>query len=99
VASGRARSELSAPTISLSQNYWVSGLCPSPGSLNTRKHNVSETGSVFIFRWGGETPTQLVPLERATPQSVDQKSRRRRQNLFLKLYKDASVKSLNADLG
>jgi hypothetical protein len=26
------------------QNYWVSGLCPSSGILNTRKHTVSETG-------------------------------------------------------
>jgi hypothetical protein len=24
------------------QIYWVSGLCPSPGILNTRKHDVSE---------------------------------------------------------
>jgi hypothetical protein len=29
------------------QNYWVSGLCSSSGILNTRKHNVSEIGSVF----------------------------------------------------
>jgi hypothetical protein len=26
------------------QNYWVSGLCPSSRILNTRTHNVSETG-------------------------------------------------------
>jgi hypothetical protein len=32
------------------QNYWVSGLCPSSGILNTRKHNVSETGSVSVLR-------------------------------------------------
>jgi hypothetical protein len=25
------------------QNYWVFGLCPSPGILDARKHNVSET--------------------------------------------------------
>jgi hypothetical protein len=38
------------------QNYWVSGLRPSSGILNTRKHNVSETGSVSILRWGeGDT--------------------------------------------
>jgi hypothetical protein len=34
------------------QNYWVSGLCPLCGILNNRKHNVSETGSVSVFRWG-----------------------------------------------
>jgi hypothetical protein len=28
------------------QNYCVSGLCPPSGILNTRKHNVSEIGSV-----------------------------------------------------
>jgi hypothetical protein len=27
------------------QNYWVLGLRPSSGILETRKHNVSETGS------------------------------------------------------
>jgi hypothetical protein len=32
------------------QNYWVSGLCPSPGILDTRKHNLSETGSVSVLR-------------------------------------------------
>jgi hypothetical protein len=35
------------------QNYWVSGLHPSSRSLNTRKNNISETGSVSILRWGG----------------------------------------------
>jgi hypothetical protein len=32
------------------QNYWVFGLCPS-GILKTRKHNVSETGSVSLLGW------------------------------------------------
>jgi hypothetical protein len=32
------------------QNYWVFGLCPSSGILETRKHNVSETGSVSVLR-------------------------------------------------
>jgi hypothetical protein len=34
----------------VTQNYWVFGLCPSPGILETRKHNVSETGSVSVLR-------------------------------------------------
>jgi hypothetical protein len=34
----------------LPQNYWVFGLCPSPGILKARKHNMSETGSVSILR-------------------------------------------------
>jgi hypothetical protein len=46
------------------QNYWVSGLCPSSRILNTRKHNVSETGSVSVLRWRGDTPTLLRPLEK-----------------------------------
>jgi hypothetical protein len=32
------------------QNYWGPGLRPSTGILNTRKYNVSETGSVSILR-------------------------------------------------
>jgi hypothetical protein len=33
------------------ENYWVFGLCPSSRILETRKqHNVSETGSVSVFR-------------------------------------------------
>jgi hypothetical protein len=38
------------------QNYWVSGLCPSSEILNIRKHNVSETGSVPVLMLGeGDT--------------------------------------------
>jgi hypothetical protein len=33
-------------TYTISQNYWVFGLCPLSGILETRKHNVSETGPV-----------------------------------------------------
>jgi hypothetical protein len=32
------------------QKYWVPGLCPSSGILNTRKHNVSENGYLSILR-------------------------------------------------
>jgi hypothetical protein len=46
-----------------SQNYCVSELRPYSGILNTRKHNVSETGSVSFLK--GETPTHLGPSERA----------------------------------
>jgi hypothetical protein len=46
------------------QNLWVSGPCPSSGILNTRKHNVTETGSVFVFSWGGNTHNLLGPLEK-----------------------------------
>jgi hypothetical protein len=45
-------------------NYWVSGLCPLASILKTREHNISETGSSSILRWGGRTP-QLSLLERA----------------------------------
>jgi hypothetical protein len=33
------------------QNYWVLGLCPSSGILETRKHNVSENWSFPVLRW------------------------------------------------
>jgi hypothetical protein len=32
------------------QNYLVSGLCLLSGILKTREHNVSDTGSVSVFR-------------------------------------------------
>jgi hypothetical protein len=32
------------------QNYFVFGLCPSSGILDTRRHNVSETGSVSVLK-------------------------------------------------
>jgi hypothetical protein len=55
-----------ACTNTVTQNYWIFGLCPSSGIVETIKHNVSETGSVSVLRWeGGTTPTQLGPLERA----------------------------------
>jgi hypothetical protein len=36
----------------LPENHCLSGLCPSSVILKFRKHNILETGSVFIFRWG-----------------------------------------------
>jgi hypothetical protein len=48
------------------QNYWVLGLCPSSGILETRKHNFSEIGSASVLRWGGwETPTMIQWLRLA----------------------------------
>jgi hypothetical protein len=41
------------------QNYWIFGHCPSSGILETRKHNVSENGSVSALRYGWGTPTLL----------------------------------------
>jgi hypothetical protein len=32
------------------QNYWVFGLFPSSGILETRKHDVSEIGSVSVLK-------------------------------------------------
>jgi hypothetical protein len=42
-------------------NYWVFGLCSSSGILETRKHNVPETGSVFVLRWGRKHILCWVP--------------------------------------
>jgi hypothetical protein len=46
------------------QKHWVCGLCLSSGIPNTRKHNVSETGSVSGE--GRKTLTLLGPLEELT---------------------------------
>jgi hypothetical protein len=43
--------------------YWVFGHCPSSGILETRKHSVSETGSVSVLRWEEKTPTLLGSLK------------------------------------
>jgi hypothetical protein len=32
------------------QNYWVFGLCPLSDILESTKHNILETGSVFVLR-------------------------------------------------
>jgi hypothetical protein len=44
------------------QNYWVLGLGPLPGIVQTRKHNIQESGLVSLKE---ETSTLLGPLERA----------------------------------
>jgi hypothetical protein len=46
------------------QSYWIFRLSSSSGILGTRKHNVSETVSASIFRYGGKTPTQLDTLDK-----------------------------------
>jgi hypothetical protein len=43
-----------AEAMTIIQNYWGFRLCPLSGILETRKHNVLETGSVSVLRWGGE---------------------------------------------
>jgi hypothetical protein len=53
------------------QNSWVFGRLPSSGTIENRKHNVSETGSVSIFRRGVKTPTRFGPLERADLNHVE----------------------------
>jgi hypothetical protein len=50
------------------QRYWAFGLYPSSWLLKnkqSKKHDVSETGSVSVLRWG-KNPTLLGPLERAS---------------------------------
>jgi hypothetical protein len=50
------------------QNYWVFGLCPSSGIVETRKHNVSETGSVSVLRWEGINTYSVGSLRKSYPQ-------------------------------
>jgi hypothetical protein len=45
------------------QNYWVSGQCPSSENLNTTTHKVSDLSPSLGKR--KETTTLLGPLERA----------------------------------
>jgi hypothetical protein len=47
------------------QNYWGFELFPSSGILGTRRHDVSEIGSVSVLRCGGKTRTQFGPPHRA----------------------------------
>jgi hypothetical protein len=44
------------------QNYWVFGLCLLSGILQTRKHNILETESVSVLRWGVGEDTYSVHL-------------------------------------
>jgi hypothetical protein len=37
---------------SKTQNRWVPGLCPPSAIINSGNHNVSETRSVSVLRWG-----------------------------------------------
>jgi hypothetical protein len=39
----------------LTMAYNTQNYCPLSGILKTRKHNVSETGSVSVLRWWGDT--------------------------------------------
>jgi hypothetical protein len=41
------------------QNYWVFGLFPSSGILDTRKHIIPESGSVSVLSLGGGGDNQL----------------------------------------
>jgi hypothetical protein len=46
--------------------YWVFGLRPLSGILmNTKEHNVSETGCVFVLTSEVRAPISLGPLESA----------------------------------
>jgi hypothetical protein len=46
------------------QNYWGFGLRLSSGILESRKHNVSETGSVSVLRWEGRHLLFCVPYKK-----------------------------------
>jgi hypothetical protein len=52
-------------TIIINQNYWVFGLFPSSGILDTRKHDVLETGCVSVLRWRGEDTYSVGSLRKS----------------------------------
>jgi hypothetical protein len=47
------------------QNCWGSGLCPSSGTLKSRKHNFQKLDLFLPSDEGRKAPTLLGPLERA----------------------------------
>jgi hypothetical protein len=51
-------------------NYWVCGLCPLPGILNTRKQSVSEAESIFVLRWRERETLCWVPYKELTSITV-----------------------------
>jgi hypothetical protein len=52
------------------ENYWVSGLCPSSGILNTGKHTVSENGSVSVLRCEEGDAYSVGSVRKSLPQSL-----------------------------
>jgi hypothetical protein len=53
------------------QNHWVCKLCPSSEIVNTRKHNVSETESFSVLRWGEGDTYSVGSLRKSQPQLLD----------------------------
>jgi hypothetical protein len=49
------------------KNYWVSGLCPSPGILNNFNIAFRELDPFSSSGEGREAPAVMGPLERADP--------------------------------
>jgi hypothetical protein len=45
------------------QKHWVCAPCPSSRILNTRKHNVSRSGSVSVFMWGEGDTCSVGPYD------------------------------------
>jgi hypothetical protein len=69
------------------QNHWVSGLCPSSEILNTRKHTVSEIGSISIFRWEETGTYYTASLRKSQLQSLAQ-SRQKPSFLVFRILDD-----------
>jgi hypothetical protein len=66
----KSYSERSLAMVYRTQNHWVSGVSPSSGIQNSRDRNVSESGSVSVFKWEKEIFTLLGALERASFRKV-----------------------------
>jgi hypothetical protein len=49
-------------------NYLVFGVSPSSGIVGKRKHDVSETGSVSVLRFGGEDTYSVGSLRQSYSQ-------------------------------
>jgi hypothetical protein len=55
--------------ISRVQNYLVFGLSPRSAILRNRRHDITETGSVSVFRCGGEDTYSIGSNPQSKPQS------------------------------
>jgi hypothetical protein len=51
-------------------DHWIFGSCPSSSILETREHNVLETGSVSVLG-GGEDTCSVRSLRKSEPQSLE----------------------------
>jgi hypothetical protein len=81
--------QLCAPS-RYTQHYLVFGLCPSSSVVKTREHNVSETGSVSVLKWIGDT-SLLGPLETVNLNHWARLACTHTTTVYVRIYASSSV--------